>query len=66
MPEFLFQLSCKPQAEVFSFEFCEISKDTYSDRTPLGAVSVYGLIRFEWWLVITSFGKAIAVYIKGS
>ena len=38
-------------AQVFSFEFCEISKNTFFYRTPLVAASVYsrGLWCSLWW-----------------
>ena len=43
MPEFLFNKVAglkQTLAQVFSCEFCEISKNTFFHRTPLGAGSV--------------------------
>ena len=44
MPEPLFFIKKETLAQLFSCEFCEnceISKNTFSERTPLVAASVY-------------------------
>ena len=63
MPEFLFQQSCRPETsnfvkkytlikkdslvQVFSCEFCKISKNTFSYRKPPVVSSVVVIIRFD-------------------
>ena len=64
MPESLFLISCRPEAcnfikretltQVFSCEFCEISKSTLSYRTSPVAASV-----FQYPSLNTSFVKNI-------
>ena len=56
VPVSLFQYSCRPQAcyfikketveQVFSCEFCEISKNTFFHGTPLVTASVGFLTKF--------------------
>ena len=57
VPESLFWQSCRPKAcnfikketpaQVFSCEFCEISKNTFSYRTPPVAASEHGGIKYH-------------------
>ena len=71
MPESLFKKNCRPKAcnfikkenlaQVFSCEFCEISKNTFLNRTPLVAASKCG----TFGALLTDFSKAFDYLPRG-
>ena len=62
MPEACNFIKKETLAQVFSYEFCEISKNTFSYRTPPVAASAFFCFTKRWYSVISFTAWKVSKY----